>query len=107
RATTPPAAKAATKQLTADEKLEALFEPASAVAPIPAITATKTDTFPVHPSGQAQSGDQVTYDIGVSNSGTDATNTIFTDTIDANTTLVPGSLKVSPVAAPDSYVAEQ
>src|SRR6267142_5851575 len=108
RATAPPAAKAATKQLTADEKLEAaLFEPASALPPVPVVTATKTDTFPVHPSGQAQPGDQITYDIAINNASTDATNTIFTDTIDPNTTLVPGSLKVSPVAAADSYVAEQ
>lgn len=107
----PPLSKTGRKQLNANEKLEAgLFEPlgvSPSGPPLPAITATKSDTFPVHPSGQAQPGDQVTYDIGVSNTGTDATNTIFTDTIDPNTTLVPGSLKVSPVAAADSYVAEQ
>jgi uncharacterized repeat protein (TIGR01451 family) len=108
RAAAPPAAKAATKQLTADERLEApLFEPASALPPVPVVTATKTDTFPVHPSGQAQPGDQITYDVAINNASSDATNTIFTDTIDPNTTLVPGSLKVSPVAAADSYVAEQ
>ncbi|HVQ36362.1 MAG TPA: Ig-like domain-containing protein, partial [Pyrinomonadaceae bacterium] len=108
RATAPPVSRARVKELAANEKSEAgLFEPIPAGAPVPAITATKTDTFPVHPSGQAQPGDQVTYDIAVNNSGTDATNTIFTDTIVPNTTLVPGSLKVSPVAAADSYVAEQ
>src|SRR5882762_6725337 len=108
RATVPAASKATTKQATASEKFmsaleAALFEPAPAPL-VPAITATKTDTFPVHPSGQAQPGDQITYDIAINNASTDATNTIFTDTIDANTTLVPGSLKVSPVAAADSYV---
>jgi uncharacterized repeat protein (TIGR01451 family) len=106
RATAP-----AAKKLTANEKLEAaLFEPLelSPVAPpVPAVTATKTDSFPVHPSGKAQPGDQITYDIAITNSGTDATNGTFNDTIDPNTTFVPGSLKVSPVAAPDTYAAEQ
>ena len=114
RATTPAfrnTSKTAKPELTANKKLEAgLFEPpveSSAAPLVPAITATKTDTFPSHPSGQAQPGDQITYDIAINNSGSDATNATFTDTIDANTTLVPGSLKVSPVAAADSYVAEK
>ncbi|HYJ84727.1 MAG TPA: Ig-like domain-containing protein, partial [Pyrinomonadaceae bacterium] len=104
RATTPPA----NKQLSANEKMEAaLFEPAPVGPPVPSVTATKTDSFPVHPGGKAQPGDQITYDIGITNAGTDATNATYTDTIDPNTTLVPGSLKVSPVAAADSYVAEK
>ena len=111
RATTPAfrdASKAAKAELSANEKLEAaLLESAPPVPLVPAITATKTDTFPPHPSGQAQPGDQITYDIAINNAGTDATNATFNDTIDANTTLVPGSLKVSPVAAADTYVTEK
>jgi methionine-rich copper-binding protein CopC len=73
---------------------------------VPAITATKTDSFPdLDGDGKAAPGETITYDVNITNSGTDASNVNFTDTIDANTTLVPGSLKVSPLAFPDTYVA--
>jgi uncharacterized repeat protein (TIGR01451 family) len=76
-------------------------------APPAIITASKTDSFPdPNNDGKAEPGDTITYDVNVANTGaTDATGVAFTDTIDSNTTLVPGSLKVSPLAFADSYSA--
>ena len=71
----------------------------------PAITATKTYTI-TNDTGLpgASANDELEYTIIISNSGnTDATGVSFTDQIDANTTLVNGSLKVSPIARNDSY----
>ncbi|HEY0324323.1 MAG TPA: Ig-like domain-containing protein [Pyrinomonadaceae bacterium] len=71
------------------------------------ITATKTDSFSdPNGDGKAEAGDTITYDVNISNTGaTDATSVTLNDTIDANTTLVPGSLKVSPLAFADTYNA--
>ena len=70
------------------------------------ISATKIDSFPAHPSGQAEPGDTIDYTVDVNNSGgVDATGVSFADTIEGKTTLVPGSLKVSPLAFVDAYVA--
>src|SRR5688572_11152118 len=71
------------------------------VAPLaPSITATKTDSFPdPDMDGQAAPGETITYDVNITNGGPDdATDVNFLDTIDANTTIVAGSLKVSPLA---------
>ena len=82
-------------------------------APVPAplvpdISATKVDSFPDPDNdGKAAPGETITYDVNVTNNGTDATGVTFTDTIDSNTTLVPGSLKVSPLAYADTYSAGQ
>ena len=83
---------------------------ASLSPPSPAtaiISATKTDSFPdPNNDGQAEPGDTITYDVNISNGGvSDATGVSFTDTIDPNTTLVAGSLKVSPLAFADGYSA--
>src|SRR5688572_7772664 len=81
-----------------------IIDPAAVL--MPNITASKTDTFSdPNADGKAEPGDTITYDVNVTNSGTDATNVNFADTIDANTTLVPGSLRVSPLAFDDTYVA--
>ena len=77
-------------------------------APAPTtIEASKTDSFPdPNNDGKAEPGDTITYDVNVANTGAvDATGVNFTDTIDPNTTLVPGSLRVSPLAFADSYNA--
>jgi hypothetical protein len=77
-------------------------------APAPTtIEASKTDSFPdPNNDGKAEPGDTITYDVNVKNSGAvDATGVNFTDTIDPNTTLVPGSLRVSPLAFAESYNA--
>ncbi len=68
--------------------------PRPAPAPFaPAITATKVDSYPSSP-GPAQPGETITYTVNITNKGTtDATGVTFNDTIDANTTLVPGSVQ--------------
>lgn len=71
----------------------------------PSITATNTYaiTNNVGPSG-ASAGDELEYTVTITNGGPDpATATVFTEQIDANTTLVPGSVKASPIAQNDSY----
>jgi trimeric autotransporter adhesin len=77
---------------------------AAALAVAPIITATKSDAFPSHPSGKAEPGDTITYTVQINNSGTDATGVVFNDTVDANTTLVPG-FTTTPVAIDDTYSA--
>ena len=57
--------------------------------------------------GKAAPGETITYDVNITNNGTDANGVNFTDTIDSNTTLVPGSLKVSPLAYADVFSAAQ
>jgi uncharacterized repeat protein (TIGR01451 family) len=80
------------------------MDPAAPV--VPTVTATKTDSFPDPDlDGKAAPGETITYDVNINNSGTDATGVNFIDTIDPNTTLVGGSLKVSPLAFPDVYSA--
>src|SRR5215208_8053172 len=78
-----------------------------ATAPVaPSITATKTDSFPdPNMDGKASAGETITYDVNITNNGTDASGVTFNDTIDSNTTLVGGSLKVSPLAFADVYTA--
>lgn len=83
----------------------ARFNPAAAPATT-IVSATKADSWDdsATPDGKAEPGQTITYDVNVSNSGAaDATGVTFTDTIDPNTTLVPGSLRVSPLAFADSY----
>jgi uncharacterized repeat protein (TIGR01451 family) len=69
----------------------------------PSITATKT----VSPASLANPGDTLMYTVVISNAagGSDATGVVFSDTIDPNTTLVPGSLNSSPLAINDTYTA--
>jgi uncharacterized repeat protein (TIGR01451 family) len=74
----------------------------------PDISATKVDSFPdLDGDSKAQPGETITYDVNITNSGDDATGVEFVDTIDANTTLVPGSVKASPLARPDTFNAAQ
>jgi uncharacterized repeat protein (TIGR01451 family) len=82
-------------------------QPAPAALPmVPSITATKVDSFPDPDlDGKAAPGETITYDVNITNNGTDATGVNFTDTIDANTTLVGASLKVSPLAYADTFTA--
>ncbi|HKR11326.1 MAG TPA: Ig-like domain repeat protein, partial [Pyrinomonadaceae bacterium] len=70
---------------------------------LPNITATKTDSYPSAPGG-ALPGETINYSVTVTNSGsTDASGVVFSDTIDAHTTLVPGSLNSSAVAFDDAF----
>lgn len=67
----------------------------------PSITATNTDAVI---SGGATAGGILEYTVVIANGGPDPANgTTFTETIDINTTLVPGSLVASPIAVNDSY----
>lgn len=63
----------------------------------PAVTATLTDAFPdPDGDGKAQRGAEITYTATVTNNGTTAaTNVSFTNTIDANTTLVANSVQAA------------
>ncbi|HET6669799.1 MAG TPA: Ig-like domain-containing protein [Pyrinomonadaceae bacterium] len=74
-----------------------------AMAPLAVnIVATKTDNRTV--AQPAAPGDTINYTVVIQNLGsTDATNVTFTDTIDANTTLVPNSIVSTPLANNDTY----
>jgi hypothetical protein len=97
------------ERLTQQEALErSLFvNPPAPVAPN--ITATLSDSFiDTNPQDfRADPGSVVTYTAVISNSGSDATGVSFSDTIDPNTTLVGGSLKISPLAFPKSFNVKQ
>jgi len=72
------------------------------------ITATKRDSLLVDnapPDGLADPGDVLLYTVVISNTGSTATGVVFTDTVDNNTTLVPGSVKTTPLALNDTYTA--
>ena len=80
----------------------------------PTITATKSATLPntgcpsnglfdLNCNGLVNPGDTLMYSILLHNTGTDALNVVFTDTLNANLAFVPGSLSATPLAQPDSY----
>ncbi|HEX7955325.1 MAG TPA: Ig-like domain-containing protein, partial [Pyrinomonadaceae bacterium] len=99
-----PARAALARSAAGAGRAEAL-RAAPAPAPLaPSLTATKVDSFPdPDGDGKAAPGETITYAVTVTNNGTDATNVTFNDTVDPNTTLVPGSVRTQPVAAGDSY----
>ncbi|MGH9947020.1 MAG: beta strand repeat-containing protein [Pyrinomonadaceae bacterium] len=74
---------------------------------VPSIAATKTAVFAaggdVNGNGFVNPGDTIKYTITISNSGTDASNVIFTDTLESNLTLVSGSVRATPLAVNDIY----
>ena len=73
---------------------------------VPALTATKTDALQTDAdtSGGVTPGDTLRYTITINNTGSsDATNSVFNDTIDNNTTFATGSLQTTPLARNDSY----
>ncbi|HLM57534.1 MAG TPA: Ig-like domain-containing protein [Pyrinomonadaceae bacterium] len=93
--TTPDAASAPAQAAPAPQPL----------ALAPAITATKTDSFPDPNNNQkAEPGDIISYTVTIKNgaAGTDAEGVVFTDNLDANTTLV-GTPTVAPLARDDAY----
>jgi uncharacterized repeat protein (TIGR01451 family) len=77
--------------------------------PAPTVTASKTDAVPASGDadndGLADPGDTIRYTVTINAGGMDATGVTFTDTVDPNTTFVPGSLTATPVAVDDSYSA--
>jgi trimeric autotransporter adhesin len=68
-------------------------------------TITASNTVAVNGGGIAMPGSQVDYTVLISNSGMDATGVKYTDVLNENLTLVPGSLKASPIAVNDSYTS--
>jgi hypothetical protein len=81
------------------------LSPASVLAPT--VTASKIDSLFTDVDGdtQADPGDTLKYTVNINAIGEDATGISFTDTVDPNTTFVPGSLTATPVAVDDSYAA--
>jgi uncharacterized repeat protein (TIGR01451 family) len=85
------------------QRLGQRVEPNLAYA-IPFLEATKADVLLVDNNGDniADPGDSLHYTTSITNSGTtNAANAQFSDTIDAHTTLVAGSVKTSPIARND------
>ncbi len=73
----------------------------------PTITATKSDQLVVDENGDGQvnAGDTLEYTIVITNTGDmDALDVEFSDIIDPDTTLVPGSVNVLPIAVDDMYM---
>jgi len=84
----------------------ASFAFASTAQAVPTVDASKTDALAVDNDGDAKAdpGDTLRYTITITNSGNmDAIGISLSDTIDNNTTLVPGSIKTTPIALDDSY----
>ena len=72
---------------------------------VPALTATKADALFTDVDGDTQvdPGDTLSYTVTLTNTGTDGLGVTFSDTLDANTTLVGGSVNVAPIAVTDVY----
>ena len=74
----------------------------------PILTATKDDALVIDNDGDGlvDPGDTLRYTVTLTNSGsTDATDVEYFDTIDPNTTMVPGSVRTTPIARHDNYSA--
>jgi len=70
------------------------------------LSAMKVDAIAVDNDADtvADPGDTLEYTIDIANSGTsDCTGVMFSDTEDANTTLVGGSIMITPIAFDDAY----
>jgi hypothetical protein len=81
-----------------------LLTAASLTAQTPTVTASKVDTFTPNGAGKVLPGDPIRYNTTITNTGgAAATGVNFADAIPANTTLVPGSVNVSPLAEDDVY----
>jgi uncharacterized repeat protein (TIGR01451 family)/CSLREA domain-containing protein len=93
-------------KLTADQKLESFLFNAPAPVATPDVKATMTDSFAdADADGKAEFGETITYTADITNNGpVDATNVKFDAALDPNTDIVPGSVKVSPLAFADTYV---
>src|SRR3989442_317262 len=75
---------------------------ASPLPPATTLTATKTDNLAQ--TAKVNPGDTIMYTVEITNTGAaNATNVMFTDTVDTNTTLDMSSIKVSPIAVNDTY----
>jgi uncharacterized repeat protein (TIGR01451 family) len=95
------------RKLTADQKLESFLFGAPLPAATPDVSARMTDSFADGDADtKAEFGETITYTADITNDGpVDATGVSFNSTIDPNTEIVAGSVKVSPLAFNDTYVA--
>ena len=68
------------------------------------VTATMTDALvtDINSSGNVNPGEQIEYTVVISNTGTENAESVrLINTVDANTTFVPGSIVTSPIAVND------
>ncbi len=72
----------------------------------PSLAATKVDTQTVDNDSDTRvdPGDRVRYTITLTNTGSEAKTVHLADTIDANTTLVGGTVSSTPIARNDQYL---
>ena len=81
--------------------------PAIGLTAAPTVTATLDDQQKTDDDsdGNVDRGDTLTYEAQIDNAagGDEAQSVSFEATLDANTTLVPGTVKVTPVAVADSF----
>jgi len=80
--------------------------PARPMLAAASVTASKIDAplADTNRNGRADPGETLRYSVVVSNSsGADLAGVTFDDTLDPNTSLVAGSLQISPLAFSDSY----
>lgn len=75
------------------------------VTAVPVIAATKVDALIVDNDSdtKADPGDRLRYTVTITNTGSEGLSVDLTDTVDANTTLVAGSVSSTPVAKNDQY----
>jgi hypothetical protein len=88
--------------------LDELAPAPSAALGGPNVDATKRDTLAVDndSDSQADPGDTLEYDVRIDNVGGSVAGAVtFSDPLDPNLTLVPGSINVSPLALDDTYQA--
>ena len=97
-----------TRRFAVVATLALFFTTVAGVLAAPIMTVTKTATLLIdnNSDGKVTPGDRLRYTVRITNTGDiSGTNVIFSDTLDANTTLVSGSVKTSPVAVNDGYSA--
>ncbi len=77
----------------------------TAAGMVPIITATKVDSFSdPDMDGKVSPGQTITYSVTIQNTGPDpAFNVTLNDTVDSNTTIVPGSATSTPIATDETY----
>ena len=105
------------QRATAPGANEFLNAPVPQPAPVPfapVISATKVDAL-INDDGDSKADpfngnlattEKIEYTVTIANNGTtDATNVVYTDTIDAHTTLVAGSITTQPIAVADTFTA--
>lgn len=84
---------------------EGTFSLDEVVTAVPVIAATKVDALIIDNDSdlKADPGDRLRYTVTITNTGSEALSVDLTDTVDANTTLVAGSVNSTPVAKNDQY----